>query len=310
MSKTALVTGGAGFIGSHLCDRLLVEGWSVRVLDDLSTGSRSNLASDVELFEGDVQSAEDCKNACAGVDTVFHLAAKVTIRNAAATFSEDASTNIMGTINMLSAAGGAGVSRFVNTSSMAVYADSLDFATVDEQHRIEPLTPYGISKHTAEQYALMMGPELGLEPVVLRLFNTFGTRQSFTPYVGVVTIFITKMLDGQPCTVFGDGDQCRDFVHVSDVARAFALAASCDDVSGKIFNVGTGVGTTVNQIVDLLRERLGEGQFGHEQAHPGELRHSVANIAHAERVLGYSAKESLGGRLDEVIDAIKELRER
>ncbi len=307
-NSTALITGGAGFIGSHLADALLREGRRVRILDDLSTGSLENIPSGAEFVEGDVRSRETARDACAGVDCVFHLAAKVSIRQSIETFKVDADTNLMGTLSMLEAAGEAGVRRFVHASSMAVYADAADGALVGEDHPVEPLSPYGISKHAGERYVLMMGPKLGLEPVVLRLFNTYGTRQGYTPYVGVITIFVTNMLEGRPCTVFGDGNQRRDFVHVADVAEAFRLAGECDGAAGRVFNVGTGRGTTVNELAALIQSLLGGGTFTREPAYAVELRNSVADISRARDTLGYRPQGTLEECLPRVLDYLKSRR--
>ncbi len=305
MGKRALVSGGAGFIGSHLCDCLVEQGWAVRVLDNFSTGSRDNLGGSVEALEGDITDPAACATACVGVDTVFHLAARVTIRQSIETFHKDAETNLMGTLNLLRASGASGVRRFIATSSMAVYADSPDGKLVDENHPLGPLSPYGISKLAAEQYVHLMAPQLGMEPVVLRLFNTYGSRQGYTPYVGALTIFVTQILQGKPCTIFGDGEQCRDFGHVLDVARAFVLAADSKDAVGETFNIGTGMGTTVNRLAELIRNELGEGEFNYAKPHPAELRHSVPDISKAKSLLGHAPANKLEDRLGDVIESIR-----
>lgn len=305
MEKRALVSGGAGFIGSHLCDRLVEDGWALRVLDDFSTGRRDNLNDSVEVIEGGITDQAACAVACVDVDTVFHLAAKVTIRRSIETFHEDAQTNVMGTLNLLRAAGAAGVRRFIAASSMAVYADSPGGKLVDENHPLGPLSPYGISKLAAEQYVHIMAPQWSMEPVVLRLFNTYGSRQGYTPYVGVLTIFVTHILQGKPCTIFGDGEQCRDFGHVSDVANAFLLAAGTEQAVGETFNIGTGRGTTVNQLAELIRNELGEGEFNYADPHPAELRHSVPDIAKAKSLLGFGPANKLEDRLGQVIESIR-----
>jgi UDP-glucose 4-epimerase len=303
--RRALVTGGAGFIGSHLCERLLETGWQVRVLDDLSTGSRDHVALAAEFIEGDIRCAETARRACADVDCVLHLAARVSIRHSVETFRDDADTNLMGTLNMLQAAGEAGVRRFVHASSMAVYSDTQDESLVTEEHPTEPLSPYGISKLAGERYALMMGPRLALEPVVLRLFNTYGTRQGYTPYVGVITIFVTNSLAGKPSIIFGDGNQRRDFVHVTDVAEAFRLAADSDGAVGEAVNIGSGRGATVNELAERIQALLGDSAFSHEPAQATELRNSVADISKATRLLGYQPRGALEERLPDVIEYLK-----
>lgn len=304
--RWALVTGGAGFIGSHLVERLLEEGWRVRVLDNLSVGKREHLPPQAEFFYGDVLDREAVQRCCEGIDTVFHLAARVTIRRSVETFVEDARTNILGTLTLLQAAGEAHVRRFILASSMAVYADAPRKTPVGEDHPTEPISPYGIGKLAAERYVLQMGPVLGLEPVVLRFFNTFGPRQGFTPYVGVVTIFTEKILRGEACTIFGDGRQCRDFVDVEDVAWACRLAADAPHAVGEAINIGSGRGTTVLDLAELLRQRLGGGTFVHAPPHPVELRYSVAKIEKARRLLGYVPRYHLAERIDGVIADIRQ----
>jgi len=305
VSVTALVTGGAGFIGSHLADRLLVQGDTVRVLDDLSTGQRDNVPAGATFVEGDILDPAACEAACANVDTVYHLAARVTIRHSVETFLDDATTNLMGTLRVLQAAARAGVRRFVLASSMGVYSDSPTGEPVPESHPTEPLSPYGISKLAAEKYVLMMGPSLGLEPVVLRFFNTYGSRQGYTPYVGVATIFVTRILRGEPCTIFGDGEQRRDFVHVSDVARACALAGLSSEAPGRILNVGTGRGTSVKELAAAIGDHLGAGEFSQAPVDRTELRHSVANIDRAREILGYEPRETLEEKLPELVADIR-----
>ena len=304
MSKTALVTGGAGFIGSHLCERLLDNGWHVTALDNFSTGSHENVHRDVVVVDADIADAQACARACARVDTVFHLAARVAVRQSVRSFVDDARTNLMGTLHVLRAAGSAGVRRFVFASSMAVYADAPDPAPVDEAHPAEPLSPYGIGKLAAEKYVLTMGPALGLEPVVLRVFNTYGPRQRYSPYVGVVTIFVTRIAQGKRCTIFGDGEQRRDFVHVHDVADAFVLAADAPMARGEVINIGSGVVTSVNQLAALVREVLGRGEFAHEPPHPAELRYSVADIAKASALLAYHPRRTLGDEIQHVVQNV------
>ncbi len=306
--RRALVTGGAGFIGSHLCELLKGVGWHVRILDDLSSGSRDNVVSGAEFIEGDVRILEVARAACEEVDCVFHLAARVSIRHSIETFRADADTNLMGTLTMLEAAGAAGVPRFVHASSMAVYSDAAEGALVNEEHPAQPLSPYGLSKLAGEQYVFMMGPRLGLDPVVLRLFNTYGSRQGYTPYVGVITIFLTNILAGKPCTIFGDGNQRRDFVHVADVAEAFRLAAESGPAVGHAINIGSGRGTTVNDLTALVESMLGEASITREPAHATELRNSVADISKAKQLLGYRPEGTLEERLPEVIGYLKSRR--
>lgn len=313
MSDLVLVTGGAGFIGSHLCDALLAGGWRVRVLDDLSVGRRENVPAGCELIEGSVLDDDALRAAFDGVDAVCHEAARVSIRDSVERFCEDAETNLLGTLKALRAAGRAKVKRFVLASSMAVYADSSARVPVTESHPVEPASPYGVTKLAAERATLLVGRQLGLEPVALRYFNTFGTRQAFTPYVGVITIFATQLLAGRPITIFGDGSQTRDFVHVSDVARANLLALTSPGAPGGVFNVGSGRGTTVREVAALLQERLhpdaSDGWLRHEPARAEELQHSVADVSAARAALGYTPRTDLRAQLPEVIEHLRRSRD-
>ena len=305
-SPTVLVTGGAGFIGSHLCEGLLQQNYKVRVLDDLSVGKRENVPSEIEFVEGSILDPDVVNSAIQGVTHICHEAARVTIRGSIEKFYEDAETNLMGTLLLLKTAANHGVQRFIYASSMAVYADSQQPVPVPETYSQLPASPYGIAKLAAEQYVLMLGHELGLQPAVLRYFNTFGIRQTFTPYVGVITIFITQLLQKKDITIFGDGEQKRDFVHVADIVQANLLALKNDRAVGKIFNVGTGRGTSVNEIAAILISKIyPEAHINHEIARAEELRYSIADISNARNLLGYIPETNLSAQIPEVIEFIK-----
>lgn len=297
-----LVTGGAGFIGSHLAEALLREGRQVRVLDDLSTGRLENVSASCEFLRGSVLDESLVRAAVAGIEAVFHLAARVSIRSSVDGFVDDAETNLMGTLRLLRAASSAGVRRFVFASSMGVYADSPQPDPVKEDARLEPASPYGIGKLAAENYLFLLGERLGLEPVALRYFNTFGPRQGYTPYVGVVTIFLTRLLQGQKLIVFGDGHQVRDFVHVSDIVQANLLALENPQAVGRVFNVGTGKGVSVLEIAHLLMDKT-RRHVPIEFVAPmsQELRNSVADITRARTTLGYQPGTNLERDLDDVL---------
>jgi UDP-glucose 4-epimerase len=304
--RRALVTGGAGFIGSRVVRDLLARGLDVTVLDDLSTGRREAVPDGAQLIEGDVRDAEHVRAALDGVDVVFHLAARVSVRGSFEHFFEDADTNILGTANLIRWLDRRVVQRFVLASSMAVYADSEAGRTVNEQHACLPLSPYGVGKRTAEQLGEQVLEHKGIAFTALRYFNTFGAGQRFTPYVGVITIFITRLLQGEAPTVFGDGLQRRDFVHVDDIAAG--TVAALDGPPGT-YNLGTGVGTTVRELAEMLIERIHPGLAVREApAQPGELRHSVADISRAVAQLGYAPQRSLRADIGSVIDAIRDTR--
>lgn len=302
MARRALVTGGAGFIGSRLARALLAEGHEVVVLDDLSMGRRESVPPGAAFVEGDVRSGEDVRRCLEGVDVVFHEAAKVSIRASLAQFYEDADTNFMGTLNLLRCLHGSAVRKFVFASSMAVYADSPAPVPIPEDHPTEPISPYGIAKLAAEKYCLQITAELGIDCNVLRYFNTYGPGQTFTPYVGVITIFIRNLLEGRQPAIFGDGEQRRDFIHVDDVVRANLLAMNAPVPRG-VFNVGTGKATSVNEIAALLCARLApEIRPAHRQAHPGELCYSIADVGRISAAMGYRPTGVLAEKIDEVID--------
>jgi len=285
--QRVLVTGGAGFIGSFLVRRLLASGCEVVILDNLSTGSRDRLPHGANLVIGDCRDPQMCDRAFAGCDGVVHLAAAVSVRASIEQFLPDAENNIMGTLQVLRAAKNAKVKKIVYASSMAVYADRDRPEPVPETWPTRPDSPYGTSKLAGELYTLLVGRDAGIPAAAVRYFNTYGPNQTFTPYVGVVTIFINKLLKGETPAIFGDGEQCRDFVYVDDIAQATQLALE-SEVAGEIFNVGTGNATTVNEVASQIVARLKPGlQLPHAPAQPGELRNSIADITKARKLLGY-----------------------
>ncbi len=304
-SQRVLVTGGAGFIGSHLAEALLARGHEVTVYDNLSMGRRENVPAGARFVEGDIRDQERLRSALAGMDAVHHLAARVTIRDSIRNFAEDADVNLMGTLRVLHACGQTGVRRFILASSMAVYADSPTPRPVAEEYLTAPISPYGISKLAAEKYVLQLCPLMGIQPVVLRFFNTYGTRQTDTPYVGVISIFIRRLLAGKRPTIFGDGEQSRDFVHVSDIVGANVLALE-GEARDCVLNVGTGRATSVNAMTRLLCDRIAPNlQPEYAPAQPGELRNCVADVTQAERVLGYRPAARLEDHIGEVIEHLR-----
>ncbi len=305
--KTALVTGGAGFIGSHIVESLIGKGIKTYVIDDLSMGKPENVMKDAELIVGDITDMEKVMTVMEGIDVVFHQAAKVSIRNSFRNFVEDARTNIMGTVNLIHAAGMKKVKKFIYASSMAVYGDQ-DKLPISERACVSPDTPYGISKATAERYVIQMGPKLGFSTAALRYFNTYGTRQTLTPYVGVITIFINRMLDGCRPVIFGDGEQVRDFVHVRDVADANTAALEAD-IDGEILNIGSGVGTSVNEVFEILKNEMKmdmQPQYGPKNQ--DEPEDSVADISLAKQRIGYEPKRSLQTHIRDVVEWLERKR--
>lgn len=298
--KRALVTGGAGFIGSHIAELLLRQGLEVTVLDDLSTGSVLNIPPGARFYQGSLLEDAILRESLSGVDVVFHNAARVSIRNSFDGAREDAETNILGTIELLKESGRAKIRKFIFASSMAVYDGDAE-VPIHEERRLLPVSPYGCSKYSGELYTALLSGHMGFDSIVLRYFNTFGPRQAFTPYVGVVTIFITNLLKGKPPVIFGDGRQTRDFVHVGDVAAANVLAMESDIRHG-VFNIGSGKGTSVNEVAGMLIERLSPGvRPVYAPPQPGEPRDSVADITEAGKKLGFKPRFTLRDKIDEVI---------
>src|SRR3954467_5187544 len=291
----ALVTGGAGFIGSNLVDALLDRGDEVTVVDDLSTGRRENLdnalAGGARLVEGDIRDAQAMRELIADArpEAIFHLAAQIDVRKSVADPGHDARINVEGTINMLAAAQEAGVRRFVNTSSGgAIYGEAQEIPA-PEKHPVAPEAPYGLSKFCAEHYCEIFRRMHGSSTVSLRYGNVYGPRQDPLGEAGVIAIFCGRALAGQNPTVFGDGLQTRDYIYVGDVV-ASNLAAADRDVNGPI-NIGTGVETNVIELVDALRP-LAKGPFDaeHAPARLGEVNHIALDTSRARSELGWQSK--------------------
>jgi UDP-glucose 4-epimerase len=300
--RRALVTGGAGFIGSHLCEGLLKEGLEVVVLDNLSMGKKENVPQNATLIVGDVLDFDLVNSIISqGVDIVFHEAAIVSIRESVKNFYNDAMNNIMGTLNILRASIEFKVKKLIYASSMAVYSDNSKHFPVTEDYTKGPISPYGLSKLASENYLSFMVKSNDIDIIVLRYFNTFGERQTFTSYVGVITIFINKLLRGESPVIFGDGEQTRDFIYVKDIVRA-NLKAMNADLHWGVFNVGTGVGTTVNGIANMLQSKINPKiEPVYTDAKPGELRYSVADIKKIKAQLNFTPQYNIEDSIDLVI---------
>ncbi|MCA9772830.1 MAG: NAD-dependent epimerase/dehydratase family protein, partial [Myxococcales bacterium] len=303
--EKACVTGGAGFIGTHLVRALVGRGIEVTVLDDLSLGRRERVPPEARLLVGDILDPKAAAEAVRDADIVFHLAARVAIRSSFECVVEDTRTNVVGTAQMLRAAADAGtVRKFIATSTMAVYAVAPDPKPIPESHPTEPISPYGISKLAAERLTHSMARATGMESAVLRLFNTYGPGQTLTPYVGVVTIFVNKLRAGERPTVFGDGEQARDFVHVEDVVQGY-LRAMDAAVTGETFNIGSGRPMTVNEVLARLQAILGtQVEPIRAPAAVGELRYSIADVSQARRLLGYEPKHCFNDTVKSVVSEI------
>ena len=299
----ALVTGGAGFIGSHLTHALLARGHRVTVLDNLSVGRRDVVPDAARFVHGDIRDESAVTDALHGVDCVFHLAAQVTIRGSFDRFYQDLDTNVMGTARLLEALEPGVIKWFVLASSMAVYADAQAPEPVAESYATQPMSPYGVGKLAAEGVAHHILEARAIPMTTMRYFNTFGPGQTYTPYVGVITIFVTRLLRGEPPIIFGDGEQQRDFVHVADIVDG-TLAGPMRTPG--TYNLGTGRGTSLNDLAKMLTVRLAPHLAPvHAPAPAGELRHSVADIDSARRFLGYQPARTLEGEIGAVFDDIR-----
>lgn len=305
----ALVTGGAGFIGSNVARLLADEGYDIVVLDSLATGYEKNLAGlrGVKLVRGDVRDAALVAKLAEGASVLFHFAASVGNTRSIENPFEDSQVNVLGTLAVLEAARTAGVPKVVYSSSAAIFGE-LRRLPIDEEHPAEPDSPYGVSKLAGEKHCLAYSRLHELDAVCLRYFNVYGVNQRYDAYGNVIPIFVHRMLRRQQLVIYGDGEQTRDFVNVRDVARANLLAARAEGVSGA-FNIASGESITVNQLVALLREASG-GDLEVEYAPPrrGDVLHSRADIKAARRALGYEPATAMAEGLKEYWDwAGKEL---
>ncbi|WP_132060347.1 NAD-dependent epimerase/dehydratase family protein [Halorussus amylolyticus] len=287
--RSVVITGGAGFIGSHIAEALAADN-DVRILDDLSGGSREHVPAGAELITGDVRDPELLADAMDGADLVFHEAALVSVEESVANPRTSHRINADATVGLLEQAREEDA-RVVLASSAAIYGHP-ETVPVREGDPKDPTSPYGIDKLALDHYARRYHDLYGLETVPLRYFNVYGPRQN-TEYSAVVSAFFRQAREGGPITVEGDGEQTRDFVHVSDVVRANLLAATTDRV-GEAFNVGTGASVTVNELAETVVDVTGtDADIEHVEARPGDIRHSEASVSKAREVLGYEPRVSL-----------------
>jgi UDP-N-acetylglucosamine/UDP-N-acetyl-alpha-D-glucosaminouronate 4-epimerase len=291
MPNTFLVTGGAGFIGSHLVQRLVAQGERVRVLDDQSTGRWENVApwgDRIEMMKGSICAPETCEHACRGVEFVLHQAALPSVPRSVRDPARSHAVNATGTLNLLIAARDAGVRRFVMASSSSVYGNSEELPR-HEGMTPAPLSPYAVNKLSAEHYAQVFHRIYGLETVALRYFNVFGPRQDpHSEYAAVIPRFILASLRGEPAVIYGDGTQSRDFTYVDNVVEANLCACSAAAAPGQVFNVGSGRRHTLLELAATISEFVGR-KLPPILAEPrlGDVMHSLADIRLAEAVLGY-----------------------
>jgi nucleoside-diphosphate-sugar epimerase len=305
-----LVTGGAGFIGSHIVDRLLNEGLGVTVIDNLDTGSLKNIAhhqdnKEFRFIKGDIRDFNLVKKTMKDIDAVFHEAALANVSLSVQNPVLANDVNVAGTLNLLKTSLDLGVKRFIYASSAAVYG----YTPPDrksEDMTTDPVSPYGVSKLAAEYYVRLFHKLYNLNTVSLRYFNVYGPRQRCDigcNYGGVIAIFIRKLLENMPLMIYGDGEQTRDFVYVQDVIEANMLALKNRNAIGQVFNIGTGRRTSINRLAELLKEIMGKRHIRNTYAdpRPSDLRHGYAGTTKAEKILGYNSRFSLKEGLVELL---------
>jgi UDP-glucose 4-epimerase len=302
-----LVTGGAGFIGSNLVRGLLESGDEVRVLDNFSTGNRTNLEGlDIEIVEGELRSYERAHNAVRGVEVVYHLGALGSVPRSVQDPLTSSAVNIEGTLNVLLAARDESVRRVVFSSSASVYGSSRELPAREEMP-VDPISPYGVAKLAAERYCVSFSRVYeSFETVVLRYFNVFGPRQSpLSQYAAAIPLFITKIAAGETIDVFGDGEQSRDFTYVGNVVDATMRAGHAGGANGEIFNIASGAPASVNHVAATIGDILGKPVNRRE--HPpraGDLRNSWADLSKSEQILGYAPAVPLEAGLRLTIESL------
>ena len=301
----ALVTGGAGFIGSHIVEELLRSGASVRVLDNFSSGKRENLEAfrgDLEILEADLRDAQAIKTATRDVELVFHLAAFVSVPQSMLDPETCFAINVAGTVTLLEAARQAGVHKVVLSSSAAVYGNPDKFPT-DEKTPLQPLSPYALSKQVNEQYAHLYTHTFNLPVTALRYFNVYGPRQRpDSDYAAAISIFTRQLVNGEPITIFGDGKQSRDFIFVKDVVRANLQAAE-SDAAGEAFNICAGCETTLLDLLEELSEvSPHQPEVRFEAPRPGDIYRSIGDPNKAAALLGFRAGTSLAKGLTQTME--------
>jgi len=301
-----LVTGGAGFIGSHLVERLLQRGERVRVVDNLSTGSIERLGrvrSAIDFVEADLADPRVCDQVVDGVTYVLHQAAIPSVQRSIRDPLASNRANVTATLNLLESCRTRGVGRVVYAASSSAYGNT---AVLPKQEDMpaNPLSPYALQKFVGERYARMYHELFGLETVSLRYFNVFGPSQDpQSEYSAVIPKFIDKLLNGETLTIFGDGEQSRDFTYVDNVVEANLLALTATGAAGKVYNIGCGTRISLNQLVAILERIIGrKARVEYQPARPGDVRDSQADIARAKSILDYSPQISIEAGLSKTVD--------
>lgn len=311
MARTALITGGAGFIGSSLARALIARGENVHIVDDFSSGKRANLAdieTQVTVHEGSILDPALMDRALADVDVIFHEAAIPSVPRSMSAPVPSHEANATGTLMVLEAARRAGVKRVVYAGSSSAYGETPTLPKI-ESMPTAPLSPYAVSKLTGEHYCQVYARAFGVETVVLRYFNVFGARQDpMSQYAAVIPRFVTAALDDQQPVVYGDGSQSRDFCYIDNVIEANLKAAEADaaKASGRVFNIACGHATSLNQVISLIGETLGKRiEPKYETNRAGDIKHSLADITEARTRLGYTASIQFPEGLQRTIEWYK-----
>jgi dTDP-glucose 4,6-dehydratase len=306
-----LVTGGAGFIGSHIVDELIEKRFDVTVIDNLDTGRLENVArhqnnKDFHFIKGDIRNLHLLKGTMKGIDAVFHEAALASVTLSVKNPILTNDTNVGGTLNLLKVSCDLGVKRFIFTSSAAIYGEGKS-PLKKEDDALNPTSPYGVSKLAAEKYVRVFYKAYGLETVCLRCFNVYGPRQNVDihgSYGGAISIFINRILKGLPPMIYGDGEQTRDFVYVKDVVEANVLALNRKNANGEVFNIATGKKISINQVTNTLRDIIDKTYLKniHVNPRPTDIRHGYADISKAQKILGYNPKFSIKEGLTKLVN--------
>lgn len=301
-----LVTGGSGFIGSNIAHELVKRGEKVRIVDNFSTGRRRNISDfldEVDLMEVDIRDLGDMRRAVRGVDFILHQAALPSVPRSINDPIESNETNVNGTLNLLIAAKDAGVKRLVYATSSSVYGDMPVLPKCEDMMPC-PLSPYAVGKLTGEHYCKVFYNVHGLETVSLRYFNVFGSGQDpASQYSAAIPKFISAMLEGRPITIYGDGEQSRDFTHVQNVVNANLLACEAPDVAGAVINIACGEAASVNELISAIERELNiEAERIYQESRPGDVLHSCADITRAREMLGYEPTVSFGEGLKKTVE--------
>jgi nucleoside-diphosphate-sugar epimerase len=304
-----LVAGGAGFIGSHIVDKLIKADAEVTVLDNLYTGRIENIKRykqnrNFRFVKGDVRNFKLVEKLVKNVDAVFNLAAVVSVPRSVENPLLANDVNVKGTLNLLKACSDSNVRRFIQSSSASIYGDT-ETLPVREDCAAQPISPYAVSELAAENYAKVFYKVYELETVCLRYFNVYGPRQTYSPYSGAITIFLNQLLHNQSPTILGDGEQTRDFVYVEDVVSANMLGLLEKKAVGEVFNISTGEATTLNKLVQMLQEIMGKTSLKpiYNKPRPGDIQHSYASIEKARRILGYEPMFPLEKGLKKLVES-------